>query len=296
MPTVSASAELAAALGGRPQAEAQEAAAEEAEAEAARVPRKAPSPGDPTEEEREAHQLSGHACFRSWCRHCVRGRGSEAAHSSSKQLETAMPVLSFDYCYLSTREEARVAREAAPDTHALAAETSAESPVLVMWDSKGKGIHAHVMPAKGIDFEGLDKVLRLWSADLERLGYKRVAFRADHEAAISAFLRELRRRWPGEVVPEEAATGDPQSNGAAENGVKLLKGRVRTLKDALEFNIGAAIPATSGLMSLLVRQAASTYRHFAVGSDGRTPQERNTGRRHRPAVAEFGEAVWWMPL
>ena len=136
----------------------------------------------------------------------------------------------------------------------------------------------------------------LWSADLERLGYKRVAFRADHEVAISAFLRELRRRWPGEVVPEEAATGDPQSNGAAENGVKLLKGRVRTLKDALEFNLGAAIPATSGLMSLLVRQAASTYRHFAVGSDGRTPQERNTGRRHRPAVAEFGEAVWWMPL
>ena len=71
---------------------------------------------------------------------------------------------------------------------------------------------------------------------------------------------------------------------------------MRTLKDALEFNLGGEIPATSGLMSLLVRQAASTYRHFAVGPDGRTPQERNTGCGHRPAVAEFGEAVWWMPL
>ena len=85
MPTVSASAELAAELGGRPQAEAT-AAAEDAEAEAAREPRKAPSPSDPTADEVEAHKLSGHASFRSWCRHCVRGRGIEAAHSSKPPL------------------------------------------------------------------------------------------------------------------------------------------------------------------------------------------------------------------
>ena len=67
----------------------------------ARLPRKAVTPEDPTEEERESHQLTGHACFRSWCRHCVRGRGTEAAHRSSVSSSNALPVISWDYYYLS---------------------------------------------------------------------------------------------------------------------------------------------------------------------------------------------------
>ena len=166
-------------------------------------------------------------------------------------------MLSWDYCYLSTREDAEAAGEAVVAVEGP--EFSAASPVLAMWDNKGKGLHAHIVHAKGVDYEGLDKVVKMLSGDLDRLGWKRVVFRSDHEAAISALLRELGRSWHGEVVPEEAATRDPQSNGAAENGVKLIKGRVRTLKDALEFNLGAEVPPTSGLMSLLVKQAASSY-------------------------------------
>ena len=68
-PSISASAELAAALGSRSTREQDE--IEDMEPVEARVPRKAPSPEDPTEAEIESHKLSGHACFRSWCRHCV---------------------------------------------------------------------------------------------------------------------------------------------------------------------------------------------------------------------------------
>ena len=106
-----------------------------------------------------------------------------------------------------------------------------------MWDSKTKALFAHLVPAKGTDFEGLDAVLKLFAADLDRLGYKRVIFRNDNEAAIVSFLKELRRLWTGEVVPEPACTGDPQSNGAAERGVRMIKGAVRTLKDVLEYNL-----------------------------------------------------------
>jgi cytochrome c5 len=58
--------------------------AEEAEPTEARVPKSAVSPEDPTAAEVEAHRLSGHACFRSWCRHCIRGKGTEAPHSRGK--------------------------------------------------------------------------------------------------------------------------------------------------------------------------------------------------------------------
>ena len=85
----SASAELVVALGGQPRTEPLN--MEETEPTEARVPRRAVSPEDPTDAEVEAHKLSGHACFRSWCRHCVRGRGTEAPHSRLKPPESAVP-------------------------------------------------------------------------------------------------------------------------------------------------------------------------------------------------------------
>ena len=222
-PSRSASAELVEALGGQPQTEP---LMDETEPTEARVPRRAVSPEDPTNAEVEAHKLSGHACFRSWCRHCVRGRGTEGPHSRVKPPDSAVPVISWDYCYLSSSSHTK------PDltpTH--------ESPVLVMWDSRSKGLFARLVPSKGTDFEGLDIVLKYFAADLDRLGYKKVVFRSDNEFAIVAFLKELKRYWTGEVIPEAASTGDPQSNGAAERAVRMIKGAARTIKDALEYNL-----------------------------------------------------------
>jgi len=201
-PPRSASAELVVALGGQPRTEPLD--MEEIEPTEARAPRRAVSPEDPTDAEVEAHKLSGHACFRSWCRHCVRGRGTEAPHSRVKPPESAVPVISWDYCYLSSSKDN-------PDPA-----SGSESPVLVMWDSRSKGLFAHLVPSKGTDYEELDAVLKMFAADLDRLGYKRVAFRSDNESAIVAFLKELKRYWPREVIPEapEIPRATEQPNAA----------------------------------------------------------------------------------
>ena len=302
--TFSASSELARVLGRNPIGEPSDDAEVVGPVET-RDARRAPTPLDPTTAEVENHKLTGHAVFRSWCRHCVRGRGREAPHSSIERPASSLPILSWDYCFLSSKRASQTqassgaasAPAPAPDDSGDGRQPDAlESPVLVMYDSKGKGIHARLMPAKGIDFEGFDRSLKLWAGDLDRLGYKRVTFRSDTEISIVSFLRELRNYWQGEVVPEKAATGDPQSNGAAEVGVQLLKAHIRTQKDALEHNLGVPILSDHGILTLLVRYAAATYRRYAVGADGKTPDERTTGRKSNPAVAEFGEAVWWMPL
>ena len=293
--SASASSMLADALRGPPLPEH---AADDSELIAARAPRKAVSPEDPKKEEVESHALSGHVCFRSWCRHCVRGRSQEAAHSSSQPSPTTLPVISWDYYFLSTSgiDADDVTGRVIPPSDSDPLQISAESPGLVMWDSKTKGLYSHLLPAKGVDYAELEKVLRLVSEDLVRLGHKRVVFRSDGEPALLAFLRELRKYWEGEVIPEQSPVGDPQSNGAAENAVKLTKAHVRTLKDALEHRLQAPVPETSGLMTLLVRHAASAYRQFAVGVDGKTPTERLKGSRSKPMAVEFGEVVWWMAL
>ena len=100
-----------------------------------RMPKHHASPTDPTIREVEEHLLTGHAAYRSWCAACVRGRGRAAGHPVKRddQAESqTVPVLSWDYCFLSarTREEDRNP------------ERSGESPVIVMHDSKSKGVYA----------------------------------------------------------------------------------------------------------------------------------------------------------
>ena len=84
---------------------------------------------------------------------------------------------------------------------------------------------------------------------LGELGYKRIVVKSDGEAALLAFLRAVIQKWDGEVVPENSPVGDPQSNGAAENAVLIVKGHIRSMKDALEYNVGAPLPDNHPLLT-----------------------------------------------
>ena len=53
-------------------------------------------PRKPSQEEVDAHNLT-HLPYRSWCRHCVRGRKKELAHKLDKSgEERTMPEFHFD--------------------------------------------------------------------------------------------------------------------------------------------------------------------------------------------------------
>ena len=86
------------------------------------------SPCGPTREEVEQHNLT-HAQFRSWCPACVRGRGKNSPHYPVERDAEAIPIQSFDYCFLgSGRSQLEEAN----------AEAAGLSPVLVMHDDATK--------------------------------------------------------------------------------------------------------------------------------------------------------------
>ena len=95
--------------------------------------------------------------------------------------------------------------------------------------------------------------------------------------------------WTGDVVQETSAQGDPQSNGAAESSVNVVKGHVRSIKLAVESASGVEVPADHDLLMWLVPYAANVHRRIAVGRDGKIAYERNLGRRAVPPLARFGE-------
>ena len=70
----------------------------------ARLPKKISDPRLPSKEEVDQHNLT-HLPYRSWCVHCVRGRGESTPHRRSERDEGAIPEVHMDYCFLGKKDE-----------------------------------------------------------------------------------------------------------------------------------------------------------------------------------------------
>ena len=101
--------------------------------------RTAPEPGDPTEEEAEAHRVD-HLPFRSWCQHCVAGRGTGEQHRRGPA--GSVPVVSMDYLIV-TKAGVFTKEEGVERSEIL-------MKILVLKDSQSKYVGAHVVPVKGL--------------------------------------------------------------------------------------------------------------------------------------------------
>ena len=104
-------------------------------------------------------------------------------------------------------------------------------------------------------------------------------FRCDNEPSILSLLRAVKLAWTGDAVQVTSAEGDPQSHGAAESSVNVVKGHVRSIKLAAGSASSVEVPADHDLLTWLVPYAASMHRRFAVGREGKTAYEHNVGRR-----------------
>ena len=117
--------------------------------------------------------------------------------------------------------------------------------------------------------------------------------KSDNEPAIvnllAEALRELRVQGLEQTMEEHSPEYDPQANGSAEVGVKLLKGHYRTLRSCLESKIGHRIPVRHPLTAWMIRHAANLVTWCSKGHDGRTAYQRVRSREFRTRLLTFGE-------
>ena len=75
----------------------------------------------------------------------------------------------------------------------------------------------------------------------------------------------------------------------------LVAGQARTLKTALEHRTGARVPPDARILCWLVEFAAYLMNRCDIGRDGKTPLQRQHGRRDNTPILEFGEKILFMP-
>ncbi|CAK0906520.1 unnamed protein product [Prorocentrum cordatum] len=94
-----------------------------------------------------------------------------------------------------------------------------------------------------------------------------------------------------ETVMQESPVGGHAAIGESENAVKEVKRIVRVQKKTLEERIGTRLPLHHPIWTGLPRHAAACLSRYRIGEDGRSAEQRRTGRRWAKSALEFGERI-----
>ena len=243
--------------------------AEAAESGPAVKPRR--KPAEPTAQEILEHG-DLHEPYRAWCAACVAGRGLSDRHLAEDSTEEALARVGIDWGFLGSEEGA--------------------TPLLCAKDSKQRWYFGVAVPRKGLD----DWAVAQFCRQLSLAGHKRMIVLSDSEPAMLAFKRavqaKLAKDYGVEIVPEDAHRSS-QSNSLAEQAVREIKQKTRSLRHSVYLTLGVKVAPESPVMTWLVSWAALSINMGRRGADGRTAWELRHGRPCKRLTAGFGEAVLW---
>jgi hypothetical protein len=189
-------------------------------------------------------------------------------------------VIAFDYGFLGDRDE----------------DESRSSPILVTKCDGDRWVDADLLPSKGLVHKHNVKTL---VENVRKSGFAKCILKCDNEPAILALRAEaakiLSRDFGKQILDENPAKGESQSNGMAENAVKEMKGVVRSQKHLAEELHGKAIGPHHVVLPFLVHHAGSMISRAQRGLDGRTAFELRRGKPYRKPLPSITEAVMYLP-
>ena len=158
------------------------------------------------------HMLTHLPC-RSWCDHCVHGKGRSMDHRRSEG-ERGVREVHLDYCFLGGADDEKT------------------KTVIVAKDRDSKMVMASVVPVKGSSHLFPARRVR---AFLNELGYEDldVTLKSDQEPAIKDLVNEVSKlRTTAKTMKEESPGGSSASNGVIERGNQTIEGHIRVIEDA----------------------------------------------------------------
>ena len=224
----------------------------------------------------EEHEATGHVQYRTWCKHCVAGRGIGQQHRTKEEelrAQDGLPVIASDYTFMSQG----------------GSEDGRAKPILVVKDSRTSSVAATFVDAKG----PTPYAVKYFANFLKSLGYKRVVMQSDGEPSIVALKTAAADAAGVECVPRESPVGEHQANGLVENACKEIKRQVRVARSALEEKVGRPLSDSDPVLAWLPRHVGDLMNRYKKGTDGRTPESRRTGKQWRKPAISYGERLYY---
>ena len=175
-------------------------------------------PYTPTQKEIEEH-MPLHMPYRSWCPHCVAGKGVSVHHRLGNKEDRIGVTISFDYCFMGSAER-----------------SDSCCPVLIMFDNVLETIWALPVTAKGPSKAVVD-----WCVcKLDEAGYRGrpITLKSDGDAAVTSLRKAIAVARVGASPLIESPVRESKGNGAVEAAVKVFAGQLRTFKHQYEALVG----------------------------------------------------------
>ena len=96
-----------------------------------------------------------------------------------------------------------------------------------------------------------------------------------------------------QAIAQEIPADDHAANGEIEVAVREIKKQVRVGKLALESKLKKKLREDDPVIAWLPRHSADLINRYRIGEDGKTPEQRRTGKKWRKPAVEFGERIYF---
>ena len=232
----------------------------------------------PSQKEVDEHERT-HLPFRSWCAHCVKGKGQSHPHWNKDKEDCGIATISWNYFYMNDDENDKTEADGDKYGH-----IEGETPIVAWHDSNSKATMCYAVPNKG----ECEYTIKRGAQDVcEVLGYNKMIFKGDQEPALRTMMKRSKMLCGEQCVMEQSPVGESQSNGAIEGQIKIMQGQFRTMGGHLETCYKRVIPRTHQCMAWLVRHVGGTMFRERVGTDGMTAYKRIKGREFKKELVKF---------
>ena len=244
------------------------------------------SPARPSQKEIDDHELT-HCPYRAWCDPCVKGQAKDDGHRAivGEMAESSVARVIMDYCFFQEGVTNKVS------DHEDSTKADVSLTAMVMLETMCHSIWAYAVESKGASETWLTEQML---EDIETVGLaeERIIVKADQESSIGDVQRSIAKARAGHgTALENSRVGDSNSNGKIERCIQDFKGLVRTMRSALESNIGERISIHDPVVPWMIRHAAHIITRCRVREDGRTAYQMMKGRRSNAKLVPFGEVV-----
>ena len=158
-------------------------------------------PPEPSARQIAEHELTGHAVYRSWCRHCIASKGRAHAHSSQEEGE--LPEIGIDYGFFGRGGE----------------------DVLPILCVKCRNSSIGFLGATAVDRKGAsDYASSFLTAFITSLGFRRILVISDNQRSLLSLIERVTSNLTG---VELVLMTSPESDHAANGRSVFMKSRFR---------------------------------------------------------------------